>query len=305
MLLMIPLAGLTILAVALIGYLSFHNGQDAVKSMTNQLRSEINGRIEEYLQTFLRIPHQINQINGKDLGRGAIDAENQADLEQHFFEQIQIFDSVTSIYFGNTRGGLANAGREGANGALYVIATDGFVSGPFRKYATDSKGHRTELLTSVPDFDAATRPWYTGALEKNGETWSKIYILFTGQEMAISASYPVYNPKKELLGVVAVDLFLSHLNDFLARLNLGQNGQSFIMEPSGFLIASSTGENLLTAVDKVPVLHRISAMESSVPLTQAAGKIPFSRPWAINAMRLSAEAWLNSDFLLSRNCCRP
>lgn len=83
-------------------------------------------------------------------------------------------------------GRLVDAGREGAEGFLYVIVTDAFASGPFRKYATDDQGNRAELLTTVPNFDARTRPWYTGAVKTGQTVWSDIYILFTGQDMALA-----------------------------------------------------------------------------------------------------------------------
>lgn len=130
------------LVAGLVGYLSFRNGQQAVNNVAHQLRSEITARIEEHLRAFLNTPHQVNQINANAIRQGLPDANDPQALERYFWEQIQVFDSLTSVYFGNTEGGLVDAGREGAEGSLYVIVTDEFKSGPFRKYATDSKGNR-------------------------------------------------------------------------------------------------------------------------------------------------------------------
>ncbi|MBE7550178.1 MAG: PAS domain-containing protein [Anaerolineales bacterium] len=258
-----PFVALVVLAVALAGYLSFRNGQQAVNDVAHQLQGELSARIEEHLVTFLDTPHQINQVNANVLRQDLLKANDINALERHFWEQIQIFNSVTSIYFGNTAGGLVNAGREGAAGSLYVIVTDGFVSGPFRKYATDSQGNQAELLATVPDFDARTRPWYTGAVKKGDATWSDVYILFTGQDMAIAASRPVYDERQNLLGVVSVDLFLSHLSNFLQSLEIGKTGQAFIIERSGLLVASSASEKPFTQVEGDPAQRRLYAAESS------------------------------------------
>ncbi len=261
---------LNFLAVGMVGYLSFRNGYRAVDDVVHQLRNEITARIEEHLNTFLDAPHHINEVNAGLLRRGLIKANDVGGLERHFWEQIQMFDSVSSIYFGNTKGGLIDAGREGIGGNLYVISTDGFVKGIFKKYATDSQGRRTDLLLSVPDFDARTRPWYMGAVNKGNAVWSAPYILFTGQDMAIAASRPVYNEKQELLGVVSVDIFLSRLSDFLQSLKIGKTGQAFIMERTGLLIASSAGGKPFIKPDQDGGRRRIYAGESAVPLIRQA-----------------------------------
>ncbi|MBN2006971.1 MAG: PAS domain S-box protein [Anaerolineae bacterium] len=258
------------LITALVGYFSFRNGQRAVNTVAGRLRGEINARIEDHLMTFLETPHRINRLNADALSQGWVPSNDQAILESYFWRQIQTFESVTSIYFGNTAGGLVDAGREGATGQLYVIVTDGFAQGPFHKYATDDQGRRITETATLLDFDARTRSWYTEAISREAATWGPVYILFTGQDMAISASSPVYDRNRQLLGVVSVDLFLSHLSDFLHSLDIGQTGQSFIMERSGQLIASSTDESLIIIPpDKGPA-QRLAAVNSADPLTHAA-----------------------------------
>ncbi|MBN1487022.1 MAG: response regulator [Anaerolineae bacterium] len=263
--LIVPFVIQIVLMVGLVGYISFRNGQQAVNNVASQLRSELTDRIEKHLHTFLAIPHQINQLNVGAIHQGLLAVDDQSALESYFWEQIQVFDSVTSIYFGNTEGGLVDAGREGFRGPLYVIVTDDFTSGPFRKYATDSQGNRAELLTTIPDFDARTRSWYSDAVRRSRATWSDIYILFTGHDMAISASRPVYDEQQNLLGVVANDIFISHIGDFLESLKFGETGSAFIIERSGLLVASSMGGKLFTDSNGDEIQRRLYASESEIP----------------------------------------
>ena len=153
----------------------------------------------------------------------------------YFWEKVQIYDSVTSIYFGNPEGGLVSGGQEGADGSLYIITTDNFQKGPLNKYATDASGNLTELLVTVPAFDSRIRPWYEGAVEQNGVNWTNPYVLSTGQDLAIASSLPVYDEADELIGVVSVDIFISHINNFLRGLEIGKTGQAYIVDHSGFL----------------------------------------------------------------------
>jgi PAS domain S-box-containing protein len=270
--LVFPFVGLTVLSVAIVGYISIRNGQLAVHRVAEQLRCETNTRIVKHLNQFLHAPHRINQINAEAISNGSINAGDQDGLIHRFREQILMFDSVTSINFGNTAGGLANAGREGAEGLLYTIHTDEFKRGPFHKYATDRQGQRRDLLGTLPDFDCRERSWYIDAVRKNKDIWSDIYILFTGQDLSFSANRPVYDQEGKLLGVLGVNLFLSHLSDFLSGLTIGKTGQSFIMERTGLLIAGSTDEKPLSTSSDGASLYRIDARKSTVPMVQKTAK---------------------------------
>ncbi len=263
---------LTVLSTGLVGFFSFRNGHRAVNDVARRLRNEVTARIQEHLAAFFDTPHRINLANAKMMRAGILDADDPAVLERHFWEQIQIFDSVSSVYFGNTKGGVVDAGRDGPGGFPYVIATDGFANGRFRKYATNDRGERTDLLLSVPDFDARTRPWYVEAVVAGDAVWSDIYILFTGQDMAIAASRPVYDERGGLLGVVSVDLFLSRLSGFLKDLEVGETGRSFIVERSGLLVASSGEERLFAGSGEDSVRRRLSAADSADPLIRHAAK---------------------------------
>lgn len=268
-LLLVPYLTLLVSAVALTGFLSFRNGANAVNEVVGQLRNRLVAGIDAHVRDVIRAPHQINLANAIAMRQGALNPRDAATLEHIFSQQVQVFDSVTSIYFGNPAGGLVNAGREGPYGGSYVIVTDGFTTGPFKKYATDDQGSRTALVATIPDYDARSRPWYTSAVKRGKASWSEVYVLFTGQDMAIAASLPVYDDRQNLLGVVAVDLFLSHINSFLQSIEIGKSGQGFIMERSGRLVAASSAEPVYIKPNEDNPPKRLHAGESGNRLIQA------------------------------------
>ncbi len=268
--LIIPFILVITLAVGLAGYIAFTNGQKAVNDVARQLRSEAAARIEDHLHGFLKVPHQINQFNITSIQQGWLDTKDSKDVQDYFLEQVKTHDTITSIYFGNMDGGIMGSGREGAGGALYVYDTENLKAGTFNKYAITEPGDIGELLTSIPSFDTRTRPWYLDATQKGTATWSDIYILFTGQDMAISASSPVYDERHNLLGVVSVDIFLSQVENFLATLDISQSGQSFIMEHSGLLVAASTGERSFR--ENAGKMERLDARDSQTPIVKYAAE---------------------------------
>lgn len=266
-----------------VAYLSFGYARDSVNAVTTNLRSEIAGRVTAHLKGFLEAPRQILKANARLLADGMLDPTDPESLSRYFWRQVQDYETVTSIYFGNTNGGLAVGGREGADGSLYVIVTEPFTAGAFDKFATDGAGNRTKRVLSIPNFDARTRTWYKAAAAADGAAWGDIYVLFTGNDMAIAPSRVVRDSKGGLLGVVATDIFLSHISTYLNGLHLNQPGVTFIVEPTGYLVASSTDERpfRLGAGDRPT--RRIRASESGHPVIAKAGEILMGQNGRIDA----------------------
>lgn len=220
-------------------FLSYKNSTKAINDISSALKREINKRIENHLISYFSVPVNINKNNANHIKNKILNYQNQEELIKTFTSQIRVFKNVNSIYFGNTAGGIANAGREAFSDTLYQIITKDFKKGTFEKHRIDQDNKRTYIVSTVENFDSTTRPWFTGAVKNQDTFWTDIYVLFTGHDIAISTSYPVYDTDSNLTGVLSTDLFLSQINNYLQSLEIGKSGHSYIIERSGFLVASS------------------------------------------------------------------
>ena len=261
---------LLVVSVGISSLLWYRNSRQAAADGARRVQAEIGARIEGRILEFLAIPHSINQANAAVMqGLGMTDLE-PSQLEALFRSEIAIFDTVSSIYAGSSTGGIIDAGREGADGALYVIETEGFAAGAFRKYSIDADGNRSALLQSVPDFDARTRPWYQAAVQQGSATWSDVYVLFSGQDMAIAASLPVYDRDGGLLLVLSSDIFLSQIDEFMESLSYGTTGLGFIVDRNGYIIAGSEQHPHIAVNPAGGAFERIAAVDSSSDVARKA-----------------------------------
>ncbi|MCW7752984.1 PAS domain S-box protein [Desulfobotulus sp. H1] len=265
---LVPILGLTFLAVAGAWPLYHLTASRIIHGAVDSLQEEIAARIADHLEHLLDHPQRINATNARLMTTGLLNQKDQEELERHFLGQIRENPEVSSIYFGNTRGGLATSGREHTGDATYFISTDHFETGFFRKFAVTEEDGRGELLQYFPGFDSRVRPWFTKALKEGRPVWSDIYFLFSTDEMAISASRPLWDGGGELAGVVAVDLFLFHIHEFLQSMKIAKNGHAFIMEKTGHMVASSHHEkDCMLDESRKPV--RVSAFQSSCAITRS------------------------------------
>jgi len=268
--LVIPFVIQIFAAVGLTGYLSFKNGQKAVEDLAGQLRDEITNRIEQRLDSYLEIPHLINQINADDVAIGKLNLENERLLELHFWKQIQLFDSASYIYFGSPREVFQGSGRE-ADGSVSVGYWSKESPGwEFFTYSTNSEGDRLELLSATPGFDLFKRPWYRAAKAAKKSTWGSIYVWAAPYaNLALPALKPIYDSEGNLQGVFAVDISLLDISKFLKTLKIGRTGKTFIMERDGLLIATSTESPPFIKIEDE--LERLPANKSG-NLTEATAK---------------------------------
>jgi two-component system sensor histidine kinase ChiS len=253
-------------AVGLVGWLSLRNGQQGINDVTNQLSSEISQRIQQHLQTYLATPHLINQLNADTINLEQLNISNFAKLEKHFWQQAQRFPSVGYIYLGNNQGEFIGVERLNKD-TLEIQISDKTTQGKGHRYATNAEGNRSKFLRiTSTNYDARKRPWYKNAVQQGKASWSQISPFFSEPKLSISALQPIYNKKGEIEGVIGSDLIVSQISEFLRSLKIGKTGQTFIIERTGMLVASSTTEPPFL-INK-GTTQRIKASESSNLLTK-------------------------------------
>jgi diguanylate cyclase (GGDEF)-like protein len=269
----IPFVLQVVMAVGIVGYLSFRNGQAAVNSLASQLQNELAARILQQLQSTIERPYVINQINANSLLQEDIDVSTGKG-EHQFWQQVKVFTSTNLIYCATeTDGaflGVGHSSKEGENTLQIQVAsqeTDRF----FYYYEVDSTGRRSFLRSKGnKKYDPRNRPWYKAARLDREQTWSDIYLDFDTLRPTITANTPVYSSiSSEFIGVCATDIILSkELNEFLSGLDISQSGIAFILEPSGLLIASSTEEPITSGDGENTML--LEAHNSANPLIRGA-----------------------------------
>lgn len=254
-------------AVGLVGWLSFRNGRHAVNDLGLQLSSKITTNIGQNVKNYLNAAPVLNQVNANAIQSGILNPENFSALEAYFWHQIQIPDSVSFVYFGNERGEFIGANLLEDN-TTQVRVKDKFTAGKMNTYALDSQGKRTAPIQSI-EYDPRTRPWYKAAKKAGQPTWTPIFPSTTKSLLVTTHATPIYNQKRQLLGVLGNEVSLAQIGDFLHHLEISRSGQAFIIERSGDIVATSTTEPLFVTTTNQGQ-KRLQATQSNHPLIRAA-----------------------------------
>ncbi|MEA5468558.1 guanylate cyclase, partial [Spirulina sp. 06S082] len=161
----IPLRGLLIIPfvlqicgiVGLVGYLSFRTGQKAVETLADRLMHEIGDRIEQNLETYLALPHQVNRTNAKAIELGILNVRDLSTVESYFLEQLQIFDNINSIVLGNEEKEFVGVEKREKE-LLVLMESDNTTNYNLQTYAIDPQGNRLETINITENYDPTIRP---------------------------------------------------------------------------------------------------------------------------------------------------
>lgn len=260
--------------IGLIGFFLIQAGIGNSHLMLKELQQQMLRQVSEQLAQRTQTAMRVNEMNYDAFTLGLLDLENQRERERFFTSRLKSYPEIAMSFIGLADGSFYGA-RRTADGELQIVRNDSETQGASWYYRTSDTGESIELTDIYPNFDPRTRPWYEKALESGEPSFSSVYSHFVFHEPTITASHPVYDESGRLIGVFGVDYLLSWLGDILGSLPIGANGQIFITDEAGMLIATSSGNPSYKMVDGVSQL--IPAAGNGDPLIQASLSLPIDQ----------------------------
>ncbi|AFZ19936.1 PAS domain S-box protein [Allocoleopsis franciscana] len=299
--------------VGLVGYLSFKSGQKAVEDLAHQLMDEVGERVEQNLQHYLNVPKQMNQSLADAIRTRVLDWKNFSGLERYFAQQLQVYDTVSTVAIATEQKEFLAVEKALATDALIIRVLNKSTNYAFHYYAANRQGKRIKLTKVRNDYDPHNdppqgRPWYQAAQKAGQAIWLPVVNLSQGVDHPILTMVnflPFDNADGKFQGVLAAAVYLPHFATFLEQLKIGETGQVFIIDRQGLLIASSTGETPFQPKLELDYLKnlnpqqwRLSAQNSKNYLTQASVKFLLSQ--MKNLHQIKQKKNLNFDFYHNR-----
>ncbi|WP_017307209.1 response regulator [Spirulina subsalsa] len=267
-----------LVVVGLVGYFSYRSGQEVVGELAHEWMNTTANKIQAELDQFLGDALLLLATNQGLIERQQLNPDDFRELETHFLQTLKLYPGLTAMSFYNPQSqmiGVANdrSGLLTTPETMIVLekAEPGLSEGRF--YRLSEEGERLDLIRRIPNWNPTQRSWYAQALQQDQPDWTGISALAVAPLPAILGVNSI-KQGGEIRGVITITLILNDINQFLAELDLSPQGQVFILETTGELVATSTTEIVapITRQDNQNVLTRLGVTESQNPLTQAVGE---------------------------------
>lgn len=271
--------------VSLVGYLSHRSGQKAVTEMIDQVSTETRHRVTHELDHYLTLPYQVNRLQINAVESGAINL-NQLDVfHRYLIGQHRQFSDIADLGFATPEGeflvshsvnpipvgeGLTQAQLK--DFSLLAGRSDPSNPSQLKLYTTKAESERIQYLKTVESRDVRQRYWYRQAVATQTSGWTKPFQEEIDNYLMISAYTPFYDETNTLEGVFFASLNLEALSQFLSNLSLNKQGEVFIIDRNGFLVATSSGESPRTSADESahPILKQVTQRLGNLEEIQSA-----------------------------------
>ncbi|MEM1168418.1 MAG: ATP-binding protein [Cyanobacteria bacterium P01_H01_bin.35] len=223
----------------LVGYLAFMNGQQTVDELGKKLTNKISDRIQQHVLGYLNQSHQVLRITNDAIESANLDIYNFAALRLYFWQVVKEKDLEDYLFFGNEEGEFIGV-EHLEDGEIHVKIRNIAIQPIRETYLLNNQGNISQYLKGK-EYDPRDRPWYLAAKQLGKPTWSPIFASFSRQNTSldISAVRPIFDSNGDFVGVLSNKTTLVKLTHFLRNLYITPNGQSFLIERSGNLIACS------------------------------------------------------------------
>ena len=271
--LVIPFVALILLLALTIAGLSYRTGSNAVSTLADTLMIDMVHRVRGVVDNRLADAAPILEA-AMPTTKGATLPPTQSltDLGARFSIASGIQGAAQSyVYYGNEQGQFVGVNRLTANDIELRLKESEGANRRFLQYrdgALDTKQSFTEDTL----FDPRKRPWYAAAKPSTKAIWTKVYVDYLTGELTTTFARAIRDAKGTVEGVVATDVSLRALNDFVAKQKVSERGVAFIVEANGDLIATSTREAVARKVAQLDkpngVQTRVNARESTNQLVR-------------------------------------
>lgn len=268
----VPYVVLLLLSALVIGWLSYSAGRDAVDTLSERVLFETVNRIAQAVEKHVSGSEVVLETAFPTGMPAPVSVAGDLEgLRTRFWLATSAhLDLNNYAYYGNRSGQFFGLWRYSQTEAELRLRTEPGTARSIYRFS----GIRGELKNPVPEdriFDPRERPWFKAGQNATTHIWTSIYIDFKSLQLVGTRARRVNNLAGEFEGVVATDLSLQKLNEYLKGLQLSENAIAFIVEPDGNLVATSRGPHLRKGVGDDNT--RLNARDSTDPLITAAYKM--------------------------------
>lgn len=259
------LQSVTLVLMLLIAHLG---GEEAYLKHVKRLMKAVTTESIQNVDNLLRPAENLVVTTASLMQAKVLPVAPNVKLEQYLLESIKINTNFSGIYFGWNNGDFLFVTRNNPSDKASSFLTKKIERMP-------RGGQKTELISRnyifeetnrrlIDDtFDPRNRPWFK-AVNKGAIRWTQPYIFHTSKRPGVSVSISVVNDEGEPLGVLGLDIELSHLSGFLGKNELSDNSLSLIATDDGRMVAYADLDLILKpnlAAGKKSKLAKLAEME--------------------------------------------
>jgi diguanylate cyclase (GGDEF)-like protein len=243
--------------IAVISSIAFYYWKISIDDMVMKIQEEAHANILTEIENFIQVPLSMNEENQYVIKHGLISMDDPARREMFFAGVMQAAaENVYSFSYGSKDGDYYGVRHNGKN-ELEFMKSNAETSRHSQYYEVKDDLTIGRVRFYLNEFDPRKRDWYQVAEKEKKPVFSSVYKHFIANDLAVSASYPIYDDQGILMGVLGTHVLLSKMNQELKDAVKDKQATAYIIErSSGDLVANTEDEPNFT-IDAKENMQRI------------------------------------------------
>ena len=273
--LFLGIIGLQIVAVTAIIASSYVTAEHALIKLANRALSYAGEDSVEHLQGFFRPARDATLLTERLAEHEVLLTDDPSVMERYFYSQLQTTPWIDGIFYGRADGSFVFVRSDDVHSA------DGYYT---KIISVEGAERQTEFILRTADFeemsreadpedrfDPRDRPWFANGLANDGLSWTRPYVFFSSGHPGISTALAVRDQAGGFVGVVGVDIVIDQIANFLAALDIGEDGAAYVLDRGGNVIAFPDVQTAtVNSSDVEAGLRFVTVDELAVPAARAA-----------------------------------
>jgi putative two-component system response regulator len=226
-----------LILVSLIVFSSYYSSKKVMLRHADNIMNTISSLTLDKSLQFMQKAKNAADLSKRLATNKVVNSENSDLMFKYFYEQLEMNDHFSSIYYGSKNGDFIML-LKNKKGFLRKEILNTGDKRKVLKIQYDKKMKTVLSKDENPDkYDPRVRPWYIKALTQKDLIWTSPYVFFTSKQPGITTAAPIFNKDKKIEGVVGVDIEINDLAKFISNLKISENSKVFMMDSSLKMIA--------------------------------------------------------------------
>ena len=229
----------SVISIAILAIIlpSYYSSKNIMTKHAYEIMDNISIFAVDKSKTYMKAARDATKLTQKLGSKDIVNSEDIVAMERYFYEQLQINNQFSSIYYGKENGCFLMVLRK-KDGYISKVISFGKMGlrNTIIKYYDEDFEFQTQE-NKLDKYDPRKRPWYKLAIKNSGIIWTDPYVFFTLKQPGITTATSLYDKNKKLKGVIGVDIEISKLSNFITNLKISDNSKVFIIDKSLKIVA--------------------------------------------------------------------
>lgn len=227
-------ATLIVLSTLLLMANFYFQFSDAARALSEKIGAEMSDKVIGQIQAYLAPAINGTMLTAKRIQREEIGRIDEEGLWRSMWDMLMNAPQLESLYVATADGRFWQSRRKPEWTTRFLRVGTGETLE--RWFLRDEDYRLKSIEDKKTTYDPRQRPWYLSTTAAMKVNWSDIYIFKTVKRPGLTATFPVVRDGK-ITAVVAADISLSSISEFLARQSVSEHGFILIVDERNEVVA--------------------------------------------------------------------